>query len=322
MSSAVLYRSFDLPWTVSEETERRFRKILTHSVLAALVLSIVMPFLPVTDDDAGVATEIPQRYAKLILEKKPPPPPPPKPEVKTPEPEVVEPKPVAKPEPKPEPVRVVERKPEPVKQSVEKAREKANSSGLLALKDQLADLRQHDAVASVTRTSGLSAGADPGAKTQRAIITAGAAAGSGGIATASLSRDTGGTALAGRSTTRVESPVAAAGSGRATGGGPAGADNKASRSREEIEMVFDRNKAAIYALYNRALRKDPTLQGKVVLKLTIAPSGKVVDCEVVSSELDDPELARKLVQRVKLFDFGAKDVETVTTTKPIDFLPA
>ena len=45
-------------------------------------------------------------------------------------------------------------------------------------------------------------------------------------------------------------------------------------------------------------------------------------CEVVSSELGDPELESKLVARVMLFRFEAKNVESITTTKPIDFFPA
>jgi hypothetical protein len=45
-------------------------------------------------------------------------------------------------------------------------------------------------------------------------------------------------------------------------------------------------------------------------------------CRVVSSELHDPDLEKKIVARVRLFRFEAKDVETITTTKPIDFFPA
>ena len=45
-------------------------------------------------------------------------------------------------------------------------------------------------------------------------------------------------------------------------------------------------------------------------------------CRVVSSEIRDPELERKIVARVRLFRFEARDVETITTTKPIDFFPA
>jgi TonB family protein len=135
-----------------------------------------------------------------------------------------------------------------------------------------------------------------------------------------MSRNTGGGALAGRATTQVHSPTGNAPA--QTVGGKGKGDRQAGRSIEEIQMVFDRNKGAIYSVYNRALRKDPTLQGKVVLQLTIAPSGKVTQCKLVSSELHDAALGQKISQRVKLFDFGAKDVETVTITYPIDFLPA
>jgi len=43
---------------------------------------------------------------------------------------------------------------------------------------------------------------------------------------------------------------------------------------------------------------------------------------VVSSELHAPNLERKLVSRVKLFNFGAKDVNTMVVTYPIEFLPS
>jgi hypothetical protein len=48
----------------------------------------------------------------------------------------------------------------------------------------------------------------------------------------------------------------------------------------------------------------------------------VTDCRIVSSELGAPELERKLVSRVKMFRFEAKDVAPMTTTKPIEFFPA
>ena len=41
----------------------------------------------------------------------------------------------------------------------------------------------------------------------------------------------------------------------------------ASRTDEEIQIVFDRYKSAFYRDYNRALRSNPTLQGKMVLRL-------------------------------------------------------
>ncbi len=106
--------------------------------------------------------------------------------------------------------------------------------------------------------------------------------------------------------------------------GPArsGGGGKAARSREEIELVFDRNKGRIYSLYARALRDNAELQGKLVLEFTIAPTGEVTMCRIVSSELRDADLERKIIALVRLFRFDPKDVDTVTTTKPIDFFPA
>ena len=87
-------------------------------------------------------------------------------------------------------------------------------------------------------------------------------------------------------------------------------------------MVFDRNKGAIYALYERALRTNPMLQGKLVLEFTISAGGAVTRCRVVSSELHDPALEREIVARVMLFRFPPEKVDPTTATKPIDFFPA
>jgi hypothetical protein len=201
----------------------------------------------------------------------------------------------------------------------------------VAFADQLADLRDSSVVAGATASRPLSNAVGPGPRAERSLVTSAAGKSSGGINTASLSRNTGGGGggdgfggLAGRAITQVSGPAGLADVAAAAGAAHAAAaeGRKLQRSREEIELVFDRNKGAIYALYHRALREDPTLQGKLVLKLTIAPSGKVMACEVVSSELHAPDLEQKLVQRVLMFDFGAKDVEEITTTKPIDFFPA
>jgi len=76
-------------------------------------------------------------------------------------------------------------------------------------------------------------------------------------------------------------------------------------------------------LYNRALRKDPSLQGKIVLELTIQPNGKVTKVRVVSSELNNPTLESKLVRTIKGFRFKSRtNVSTLVVKYPIDFLPS
>ncbi|MCH8100555.1 MAG: energy transducer TonB [Proteobacteria bacterium] len=308
------YREYDLPWTLGSDQDKKFRRVLGTVLLVLGVLSLVWPFIPVPEPDPYDVTQIPPRIAKLLLEERPLPPPPP-PKVEAAEPDNSEPEQVVEVEKEPEPVP----QPEPVPDREEIAREQAQAA-FLPFADDLADLVDNELLNQVADNRTLSASVGGAVRNERSMITSKVGATSGGINTASLSRNTGGTSIAGRTTTRVDSSVA--GIGPAGGARRSGSSGKASRSREEIELVFDKNKGAIFALYNRALRRDPTLEGKLVLRLTIDPSGIVSFCEIVSSELDDEELERKLVQRVRMFRFAAKDVEPITTTKPIDFFPA
>lgn len=301
---APYYRLYELPWSPTEAVERRFRNIVRNAFILFALLALLITLLPMPPKTQVKAPEIPDRIVKLVLEqKKPPPPPPPKIEPKE------TPKPIEKVAPKPEP-------PKP------DARQKAQNAGLLKLQDQLADLRDNSVLDKAAMTKNLSGKVGETTSSERSLITSKVGASSGGINTAALSRGYGSGAgsLTGHTTTQVTSSTLAA---QANDGVKRGAGaTKAARSREEIELVFDRNKGAIYALYSRALRDKPDLKGKVVLELTIAPSGEITNCRVVSSELNDEDLERKLVARVKSFRFEARDVETITTTKPIDFFPA
>jgi protein TonB len=311
------YREYDLPWSSDSGQDRKFQRLLGITFLIVLVLGLIWPFLPTPEPDPYEIEEIPPRIARLLLEEKPlpPPPPPPQPEEEEPEPDEAEPEKVVETEPEPEPEPV----PEPEVDLTEVAREQAQAA-LMPFAEDLADLVDQELLDKVADNRELSASVGEAARNERSMITSKVGTASGGINTADMSRNTGGSGIAGRSTTQVKSPVA--GIGPAGGASRTGTSGKASRSREEIELVFDKNKGAIFALYNRALRNDPSLEGKVVLRLTIAPNGQITLCEIISSELGDPDLENKLVQRIKLFRFEAKDVEAITTTKPIDFFPA
>jgi len=292
----------ELPWSVSAEDEARFRRVTRWVLVATLIASVVIPFLPVPEEDRTQVKPIPPRLAKLILEQKKKPPPP---------------KVIKKKEIKPK-KKVAKKKTRPKeKKKVESARRRAQKAGLLAVAGELAALRDDSLVASAFKDVKKSDAGKRARTPKRSVITSNAARGSGGIDTAALSRSTGGQGLAGRQTTRVASAIPGGETGGARRGG-----RKGGRSIEEIRLVFDRNKSAIYNIYYRALRRDPSLQGKVVLELTIAPSGRVTRCRILSSEIQSPELKRKLVARVKLFNFGSKPVDTVRVTYPIEFFPS
>jgi periplasmic protein TonB len=294
------YRRYDLPWAPSEETERRFRVILRNLAIVFAIIAVIMPFLPRTVR-VNNTDSLPERVVQLVMEpppQHPPPPPPPKE------------KPVEK-----VPVQKTPTPPQPVDPRV-----KASKSGLLANLDDLAALRDQIDLDKFQKNQQKTT--DPGDVTQvtRSIISSKAGGTSGGISSPTSSGLASGSgSLRGIYTTQVKDPNLGASGQAAT---RAGGSGKASRSADEIALVFTKNKGAIDAMYARALRDNPALQGKVVIELTIAPSGDITAAHVISSELHDPEFENKLVARIRLFKFEAKDVAALTATKPIDFFPA
>ena len=265
---------------------------------------------------------MPERMAKLVREDLPPPAPVPEPVVQE---EI--------PEPDAEPERVEEVPPELVPESTElqaaeagepDLEEQVKSKGILAFRDSFAttaSLRPTTQLGSQARVR--SAGEDAVGRPQRAMVTSNAPGSSGGINLASISRDVGGggAGMGGVDVGRVGSSIGSGGDG--FGDRPLAGGAMAGRTDEEIQIVFDRYKAALYRLYNRELRNDPTLRGQIIIKLTIEPDGSVSFCALQSSDMNAPVLADQVVGRVATFDFGAKeDISAVTIIYPIDFLPA
>ncbi len=299
---------FSLPWESKRSDKKALNKWLSISLAVFLLIGLPMPWLILPEVDREELEELPPQLARIVLEKpepKIPPPPPPK--------EVEEVKPKEEPKPVPKEETVV--KPEP---KVAHAKEKASVSGLLAFKDAFADMREAVDVSKLKDTAAIQRGAGSAATIDRSLLTSNRSTRSAGVNVAALSRETGGVALSGRSTTKVDAPENIAGTGGVRK--PKQVDTR-SRSIEEIRRVFDSNKGAIFAIYNRTLRSNPALQGQVVLELVINPDGRVVECKVVSSEINDQTMIDKIVNRVRLFNFGQRDVRTTTITYPVHFLP-
>jgi periplasmic protein TonB len=288
------FRRYELPWSPAEEMERRFRVILRNLVIALAIIALLIWFLPHRTVVQNTES-LPERVVQLVMEPPPPPPPPPPPKPEKP----LEKAPVT---PKPQ---------VPVDPRV-----KASKSA--AVFDALAQLRDMDVdkfAKNQPKTT------DPGdvSAVQRSLIQSKAGGTSGGISAPSSSGLAAGSgSLNGIRTAQITDPTLA----RGGPGTRAGGSGKASRGSEEIALVFTKNKGAIDAMYARALRDSPALQGKVVLEITISPSGDITAARIVSSELKDPEFESKLLARIRLFKFEAKDVATLTATKPIDFFPA
>jgi hypothetical protein len=334
-TSPAPYSEMIMPWTKEAESEKRLRNAVLIALLICLVLGGPVPLIkvPILDREVEVI-EIPKRLVKLVKKEPPRSAVVPKPEPKQAKKEPKKPKEEPKQKPEKPKVTEPEQKLKPKQTKVAEngkaaARKRAQNIGVMAFKDAFADLVKDTPVArlgSETRLSNAGGKVKGQAVAQRSLVSLQAKAGSsGGIGNAKVSRNIGngnvdrlGTG-GGTDFTRVESAIAGLGeSSRPLSDGPA-----PGRTDEEIQIVFDRYKATLYRIYNNELRRDPTLRGKILMRITIEPNGSVSMCKVESTDLGSPGLVDKIVQRIKRFNFGSKeDVERVTILYPIDFLPA
>lgn len=303
-----------LPWVEASE-DRLFNRMVTFFIILFLLVSFYLNTITLPEIERKKLAEVSPRLAQLIVEKKKIPPPPKK-KIKKPEPKKEVKKPKEKPKPKP-------KKKPTAEERRAAAKQKAQKSGLMAMQDDLADLRESFDFSDISDLPQQKAGKEA-LKTASTsdFLTARASRGSGGIKTDTLNRRLTGSELAQRKTTQVKSNIESDAKIAANASGKSKNSRNVIRSQEEIERVFQKNKGSIFSIYNRELRKDPSLQGKVIVELTIDANGNVTKCILVSSELKNKALEKRLISRIKKFKFASRKVPSITVTYPIDFLPS
>lgn len=313
----------NLPWS-DNENDRKVVGYVFISLFVCTLLYVIIEFLPVPQVKEQKLEVVAPRLAKLIIERQkrlqPPPPPP---QVKKQEKPKALPKKAVKPKPRPQPKQIAPRKtPRPQPDHAAVARRQAQQH-ITEIQDALADLRSMNVASSIEHNKPVRHNTGNQGRSSSdnttAIIAAQANKGSGGINTGRLTRATGSSQLQGRRTTAVTSTLATEQARANRGGGNGGGSR--SRPYTEVSLVFDRYKGSIVNLYNRALRRDPTLQGKVVVELTITPSGHVTRVRIISSDIKDRRLLEQLKLRIKLFRFKPMKVDTLIVKYPIELVP-
>ncbi|WP_166837561.1 AgmX/PglI C-terminal domain-containing protein [Rheinheimera pleomorphica] len=296
--------------------DKRFYQLLWLGFAIWLLFAVLVPALKVPEPSRQLQEQLPPTLARVMLEqRKAPPPPEPEPQPE----QIVEP---VKPEPKPEPVAAVA---EPVKPDPQQARQQAEQAGLMAMRDDLAALRQSFQLNN-TAPQVKSRGQQQATQVERKVLrnaaqqrfaTAEAAAVAGDIARSEL-QDTGSVALAetelkGLSSTGRPEQQSRRSSADSSGG--------QGRSEAAIRRVLEANKSSLYTLYSRALRANPLLKGKVVFELVINPDGSLAEVSIVRSELNDSKLERQLTLRLRSVNFGAEAVALTRSQWTVEFLP-
>lgn len=306
--TVITYEYLALQWTPERKRDHRFNVLATIFISALLLLGIVLSNIELPREERGTRTIVPERVAKFILQKEKP----------------------IKPKPKPIPKAKIRIKPKrkdvkkkPLTKKEKTARKKASDSGLLALGNELSDLIDTKTIsAMVGKKITRSNTGNKQVKINTNILSDNVAKGSGGVSSSDNTIVVGKTVLSKKERLAVRQSITSSDNNVSRKAKKGAYRGEGLRSEEDIAIVMDQNKSQLHSLYRRARRSNPGLKGKIVLAITILPSGQVSKIEIRSSELNDSKLESRLIARIKRFNFGARGVEKLTVTYPIEFLPS
>ena len=322
MSEVISYNHIALGWQPEGTASRQFNRILLIALLFFLALASVISQINVPETTREDRVKVPDRIADYIAQQ------PKKAEkpIEIPKPRVA-PKPPPKPEltpvqPKAE-VSVSRKNPgkvesdKPLTQKEQKARTVAQQSGLLALSAEMNDLHDTSSINQSVRARLNTALSNEAATHKLDAIAVSANQDMPAIDQDKLVAQVQTTEIQTRDTKAVTAATEKANLADAQAKAGAGG-----RGTSDVGMVFNKNKASLYSLYERERRKNSTLKGRIVFQLTIEPNGKVSSVKIVSSELNSPELEARILARIKLFIFAPAAGEAVTITYPVEFIPS
>lgn len=287
----------------NSKNDKFFTKLLVLLLGVYLVFGLIIPTIERIEVPREIIEKVPVQLTRVMLQKKE---------------EIVPPPEVIKEEPEPE-LEIVEPEIDKPKTKRETAKEKAKTSGLAAMKDDLFSLREAFVVKPTS--NGLIKNKSIAAeKVKRNLVAAKASEQSKSMSSAQVTKTVASDKFSTRNTqtirlaeeeilaNTIESKEDSTGLGN-------------TRSEMKLRQTLEANKSRLYSLYNRSLRKNPFLKGKVLFKIEIQPNGKVSKVTVQSSELNDSALEKRLTSILKSIDFGEEDVVVTNTIWAIEFLP-
>ncbi|MBW2699899.1 MAG: AgmX/PglI C-terminal domain-containing protein [Deltaproteobacteria bacterium] len=94
-----------------------------------------------------------------------------------------------------------------------------------------------------------------------------------------------------------------------------------SRSQSDIKKVIRRRLGGIKHCYEKRLKRNPELKGKVVIRFVIHPGGKIIEVEIVENTTGDPELASCIKARVRAIRFPPADGGETAVVYPFILAP-
>jgi outer membrane biosynthesis protein TonB len=285
--------------------DQLFSRILIALLSLYLIFGVLVPMMDRIELPREIKEQVPVQLTRVLLQKKD--------KIKETPPPVIEEEPI--PEDK---IEELPKKSPKTKREV--AKEKAKVSGLAAMKDDLLSLREAFIV-KPNKSTLIKEKFVEAETVKRKLLAAKANEQSQNIASAKTSKTIVSDELSTHNVQTIrlaEEEVLASSEGEE-------AEYETSlanvRSEMKLRQTLEANKSRLYSLYNRALRKNPFLKGKVLFEIEIQPNGRVTSVTIQLSELEDKALEKRLTAILKSIDFGVEDVEVISTVWAIEFLP-
>ncbi|MFQ5865063.1 MAG: TonB family protein [bacterium] len=92
------------------------------------------------------------------------------------------------------------------------------------------------------------------------------------------------------------------------------------RSEESVRAVMLTYTGRLTYIYNKYLKRDPELRGKIVVEVVIEASGDVSNVKVISSTVDNREFELQIVNVIRRWKYEPIDQGTVIVTYPLVFI--
>ncbi|NLW33508.1 MAG: energy transducer TonB [Fibrobacter sp.] len=100
------------------------------------------------------------------------------------------------------------------------------------------------------------------------------------------------------------------------------ASSNAKRDPATINSVVSSHRTSIRMSYEKYLKRNPNLAGKISVKFTISASGTVTRIIVFENTTQDTELEQEIVRKIRMWRFETIPEGDVTVTYPFIFAPA
>jgi TonB family protein len=100
------------------------------------------------------------------------------------------------------------------------------------------------------------------------------------------------------------------------------ASSSAKRDISAINAVVASHKQSVRMSYERFLKKSPDLAGKITIRFTIDAGGSVTRLEILENTTGNTELEDEILRKVKMWKFEEIPEGEVTITYPLIFQPA